>query len=49
MDISIQTQQIVEAVKNIENKGFNQENVNFLINQDTKTGNEYVVIWYRKK
>ena len=48
MKVTPQTQQIINAVKSIENETFKQENVSLMVNQDIQTGNEYIMIWYKE-
>ena len=48
MDISIQTQQIFDAIKSIQGDDFSQDKVSVIVSQDVNTGNEYIIAWYKQ-
>lgn len=48
MDLSQQTMDIVNAIKNLPPKIVEQDSLNIVGHQDIETGNEYILLWVQK-
>ena len=48
MDLSQQTMDIVNAIKNLPPEIVEQGRLNIVGHQDIETGNEYIVLWVKK-